>query len=169
MIYYHDLWKLEINLICNSITKSLAKDMFSLGRGCSPNCTFVGNSSLIICSNLLSVLLLTWWVGKQSMPDAHSFHSSKCSCSSKLCAPAPYFIKIACGFHLPLTGLTSGLPYSLSGMLRPVAPSDNSKELMRNQSLICLSLVSPCPVCAVSRSTWFGSKDWVKSYCTNLT
>lgn len=69
---------------------------------------------------------------------------SKCSCSSKPCAPAPCFIKIACGFHLPLIGLTLALRYSLSGMLRPVDPSNNSKELWETRALsvsACLPLV----------------------------
>lgn len=39
---------------------------------------------------------------------------------------------------------------------------------MRNQSLVCLSLASLHPVSTVSRSTWSGSENWVKSYCTNL-
>lgn len=60
---------------------------------------------------------------------------SKCSCSSKLCAPASCFIKITYGFHLPLMGLTSALPYSLSGKLRPVAPLNSSKELWETRAL----------------------------------
>lgn len=61
---------------------------------------------------------------------------SKCSCSSKPCTPAPCFIKIACGFHLPLIGLTSALPYSPSGTLRAVAPSNASKELWETRALL---------------------------------
>lgn len=60
---------------------------------------------------------------------------SKCSSSSKPCTPAPCFIKTTYGFHLPLIGLTSTLPYSLSGTLRLMAPLNASKELWEARAL----------------------------------
>lgn len=77
------------------------------------------------------------------------FSGSKCSCSSKPCAPAPCFIKITYGFHLPLIGLTSALLYSRSGKLRPVAPSNSSKELWETRAL-SVSAWLPLVLCVLS-------------------
>lgn len=84
---------------------------------------------------------------------------SKCSCSSKLCAPASCFIKIAYGFHLPLIGLTSGLPYSLSGKLRPVAPLNNSKELWETRALSQPGFPWSSMYCVEKYLIWKGELD----------
>lgn len=112
------------------------------------------------------MLLLTWWVGQRSMPDAHSFqavnapaavtyvHQLLVSLQSHMVSICPQLVSHQLCHILWVESLDLWLLWTI--------PKNCGKPKL------CLSLASPGPLCTVLRSTWSGREGWTKSHSIAL-